>query len=189
MKDKKGQEEIAAFFSILVFAAVAMVIFGFLGYTAGEEKQEIVSEFKDTDLQEALLVYVMSPTKDGGIVSETILDLMNNDKACVEPGEILTDFIASTRAYFDYDSNLAWIMAISSENELCYEFDNKELYLSKDKSNYFPIAFVDGNTGLPINLEEHSVYIPNPYREKKNVKVSLYKLPVYKEIKFEKVEP
>lgn len=187
MKDKKGQEEIAAFFSLLIFVAVALIVIGLLSYTSGEKKQEIVSEFKDTDLKEALLVYMMSPTKDKRIVSDDILDLMNHENACVDPGEILTSFLANTRAYFDYDPNLAWIFAISGDNKLCYVFDNKELYESKNESNYFPIYWVEGS-GLPVDLEEHSVYLPNPYGKVKNIKVSLYKLLTYEPIEFTEVE-
>lgn len=184
----KGQEEIAAFFSVLIFAAVFLTIVIFLSFTSGSVKQEIVSEFKDTDLQESLMVYMKSPTQDGRVVSDVIVDLMNNEKACVDPGEILPEFLANTRAYFDYDSKLAWVFSISGGNELCYQFDNKVLFESKDKSNYFPIYWVEGASGLPKDLEEHSVYIPNPYGEHKNIKVSLFRVQIYEQIKFEKVE-
>ena len=65
----KGQEEIAAFFSVLIFAAVFLTIVIFLSFTSGSVKQEVASEFKDTDLQEALLVYMKSPTQDGRVVN------------------------------------------------------------------------------------------------------------------------
>ncbi len=183
----KGQEEIAAFFSVLIFAAVFLTIVIFLSFASGNVKQEIVSEFKDTDFKESLLTFLMSPTEDGNI-ADVIVEMMNKKDAGENPDDpTLRYFINATFDYFEYNPDLAYIIAVSDAktNKFYYMFDNKERFDEKNK--YFP-TYWSRIGQLPKDLEEIYFFIPNPDGEIKNIKVSLVKVPIYEEIKFEKVE-
>lgn len=185
----KGQEEIASFFAILMFAAVAAVIFGVLNFTSGNVEQLISSEFKDTDLQEALLTFLRTPDQDGKNMADVMVEMMNKEDAGKNSEDpLLIGFMESTRAYFDYDSKLAWMMAISDASradEPYYMFSNRELYESR--GGYFlPVFYRVGR--VPDDLESVSVYIPNPYGNAKNIKVMLFRVPVYEESEFKRVK-
>lgn len=184
----KGQEEIAAFFSVLIFAAVFLAIVIFLSLASGNVKQEIISDFEDTDFKEALLTFIMSPTEDGRNMADVIVEMMNKEDAGKNPDDpTLRYFINATFDYFEYDPDLAYIIAVSDaeKDEAYYLFNNKERF--EEKNKYFPIYF-SRRGHLPEELEEVSFFIPNPYGKIATIKVSLVKIPIPKEIKFVKVE-
>src|SRR5574341_1107604 len=81
----KGQEEIASFFAILMFAAVATLIFGILNFTSGNVEQLVISEFGDTDLSEALLVFLMTPNQSGQNMADVIADMVNRERTGYGP--------------------------------------------------------------------------------------------------------
>lgn len=185
---RKGQEEIASFFAFLVFAAVAAIIFGVLSFNSGTIEQKISGEFGDTDLREALLTFLMTPNQSGQNMADIIAGMMNKPDAGKNPDDtLLRYFINATFDYFEYDPNLAYIIAIgdSEKDEVYYLLDNKERFDEKNK--YFPIYF--HRIGhFPEDMNGVNIYIPNPEGTIKNIQVSLFKVELPEEIKFEKVE-
>lgn len=172
-----------------MFAAVASLIFGILNFTSGNVEQRISSEFGDTDLQEALLTFLRTPNQDGKNMADIIVEMMNKEDAGKNSEDpLLLAFMESTRAYFDYDSKLAWMMAISDASkadEPYYMFSNKALYESR-WGYFLPVFYQVGK--IPDDLESVGVYIPNPYGNAKNIKVMLFRVPVYEESEFKRVE-
>ena len=185
----KGQEEIAAFFSVLIFAAVFLTIAIFLSLASGNVKQEIASDFGDTNFKESLLTFLMSPTEDGRNIADVVVEMMNKEDAGKNPEDLtLRYFINATFDYFEYNPDLAYIIAVSDAetNNIYYMFDNKERFENGNK--YFPIYWSRPGH-LPEDLEEVSFFIPNSYGRMKNIKFSLVKVPIIEsDIKFEKVE-
>ena len=188
MKVKRAQEEIASFFAILMFAAVAALIFGILNFTSGNVEQLIISEFGDTNLKEALLTFLKTPNQSEQNIADIIVEMMNKEDAGKNPDDpTLRYFINATFDYFEYDPNLAYVIAISDseKDEVYYLFDNKARF--EEKNKYFPIYF--RRIGhLPENMKGVETYIPNPSGKIKNIKVSLFKVELPEEIKFERVE-
>ena len=117
-----------------------------------------------------------------------MVEMMNREDAGKNPDDpLLRYFINATFDFFEYDPNLAYVIAISDseKEEVYYLFNNKERF--DERNNYFPIYF--RRVGhVPEDMESVSVYIPNPDGKIKNIKVSLFKVPLPEEIKFERVE-
>ncbi len=161
--NKKGQEEIAAIFSFLVFAFVAITIYLFLGFASSEEKQVISGSFEDTNLKEALSVYLMTPKDSVSNTADVIINSINNK-----------DFKEAEEVTFKImEPGFLWVILIEGNNdEWIYTITSLEGY-KKDRSE---ISEILASRGL-LSFRSAEAYIPSLNKDMKNVKVSLIEIP------------
>jgi len=76
---KKGQIGfgIPDVISILMFVAIAALVFGLLSFADSAKKQEIIDGLEDTSLDESLIVYLKMPTGDFSNVADEIVKSNN----------------------------------------------------------------------------------------------------------------
>lgn len=162
--NKKGQEEFVAIISILVFVGVTLIVFAFLGYFSSGTKQEIIGKFEDTEMQETLSVYLMTPKDSESNVADLIINSIKN-----KDFKELEDFSLKIM-----EPGFLWIILVESgNNEWIYTITPLEGYKNKDREG---IGEILESRGL-LSFRSVQAYIPNPYGEIKNVKVSLIEIP------------
>ena len=162
----KGQEEIAAVFSILIFAVVALVVFGFLSLTAEKDEQLILSDFDSLDTKETLLVYLMIPNDSYSNIADMIVNSVNNN-----------DFEEVDKFSLEnFEPNFPWAILIEQgdgeEAEWISTITSLEDYKNKNYEELERTAIWGGVS----SLSQYWFYIPNPYGKIKNVRVTLIKL-------------
>ena len=165
MLNKKGQEEIAVIFSVILFVGVALIIFGLLSFYTGGAKQEVLGDIGETEASDELLVYLMTPMDDKN-VADFIVESVND-----------VDFDAlDDYTYGNFDPQFEWIMFIlDSEGKQLHEMHN--LKYRRSNSEYYDIESINYNPGLYgftdfVTTEE---FIPN-YDNEKPIKLILYRL-------------